>query len=67
MQIHIENYVEVLGPCTEDIRDCEIMRAVIVLQQKVPDDDRPKTIRTELAKAACSDCKNYYLKDVVIC
>lgn len=47
-----EEVIETLGPCTNDIRDCEIMRAAIVL----------KGTYSELSRAigtmVCDECKN---------
>lgn len=47
-----EEVVESLGPCSGDVRDCEIMRAAIVLQG----------LDTELSRAVgsvvCDSCRN---------
>ncbi len=57
--------VEMIGFCTGDIADCEIMRAAIANKDAAPDDEiYAQTIRAELAKAACRDCTECYLPDV---
>ena len=47
-----EEVIENLGPCTQDIRDCEIMRAAIVL--KGTDSELSRVIGTMV----CDECKN---------
>jgi len=59
-----EIVVEAIGPCTEDVRDCEIMRAAITLMDSGPDNDRAHELRTELAKSACRNCTTAYLGDI---
>lgn len=54
--------VEMIGPCTGDIADCEIVRAAIANKDAAPDDEiYVQAIRAELAKAACRDCAECYL------
>jgi hypothetical protein len=59
-----EKLVEILGSCTEDLRDCEIMRTAIVLKDTEPDNEQAQTIRQQLAKSACEDCVMQYLADI---
>ena len=46
-----EELVANIGPCTADVNDCEIVRALIVNK------DTPGKLRDELSKAACSLCR----------
>ena len=64
MPHNAKEIVEIIGPCTEDVRDCEIMRAAITLKEAGPDNERAQAIRQELAKSACQDCIVAYLADV---
>jgi hypothetical protein len=59
-----EEMIEAIGPCTDDVRDCEIMRAAWI--QTAPlEDVEPYTqrFRSLLAKAACDDCRARLLPD----
>ena len=56
--------VETLGPCTRDIRTCEIMRTAIFLQNTDPDNTQAQAIRQELAKVACQMCVANFLLDL---
>lgn len=47
-----------IGPCTKDVNDCEILRALIVHS------NNPGNIRDELAKAACRICLECYLPKI---
>ncbi len=57
--------VEILGPCTDDLRDCEVLRAGFALQDVEPSNERGQAIRKELARAACQNCKRTYLSDIM--
>ena len=59
-----EKLVEILGPCTEDIRDCEIMRTAIALEKSEAENERAQAIRHQLVKLACKNCIGQYLADV---
>ncbi len=64
MQISPERTVELIGPCTDDIRDCEIMRAAIVQQDTDLSNEKSQEIRVELAKVACGERKRAFLADI---
>ncbi len=66
MNIEAEKLVEIIGPCTDDVRGCEIMWAAIVHTDTGPENKKSREIRVELAKVACDGCKAVYLKDVVL-
>lgn len=51
--------LEALGPCTNDERDCEILRAAITLDG-APKNERVVSIRKALATQACSGCIKTY-------
>ncbi len=65
MQISAEVIVEAIGPCTQNVDDCEIMRAAIALQD-AKSSERSNSLREELAKAACTSCRAAYMSDVKI-
>lgn len=56
--------VEVIGPCTEDIADCEIRRAAIANKDAMPENAHAQAMRAELARVACMDCTACYLPDI---
>lgn len=56
--------VEVLGPCTDDIKTCEIMRTAIFLQHSASDNTYAQEIRQELSKFACQPCIVNFLADL---
>lgn len=56
--------VEVIGPCTEDIADCEIRRAAIANKDATPENTHAQAIRVELASVACAECTKCYLPDI---
>lgn len=55
--------VGMIGPCTNDVRDCEVMRAAIALKGAEADNERAQGIRQELIKLACQECITAYLTD----
>jgi hypothetical protein len=59
-----ESIVQTVGPCTEDQKDCEIVRAAIILKDVEADNQHIQDIRKELAKAACRDCACTFLADI---
>lgn len=59
------DFVDVIGPCTNDARDCEIMRAAIALKDSELDNERAYAIRLALAEAACKECRTSYLADII--
>lgn len=57
--------VDILGSCTNDTRDCEVMRAAIALKGAEADNERAQGIRQELIKLACQECITAYLTDQI--
>lgn len=64
LRLLAESTVEIIGSCTQDIADCEIMRTAIANKNAAPANAEAQAIRTELAKRACSECIACYLSDV---
>lgn len=64
LMLAAETIVETIGPCTQDISNCEIMRTAIANKDAAPDNARAQALRTELAKVACQECAALYLSDV---
>ncbi|HEY4964700.1 MAG TPA: hypothetical protein VIH90_08490 [Candidatus Saccharimonadales bacterium] len=63
-QSRAQKIIAIGGPCTGDIRDCEIMRSAIILQTAVSGSPEVQDFRRELARAACEECCDVYLSDV---
>ncbi len=53
MEMSAKTTVEILGPCSDDVASCEIMRAAIAAKNVDPNSDRAQVIRSELARPAC--------------
>ena len=68
MEITAKRIVELVGPCTGDVNDCEVFRTAFALQDTARDNEKTQAIRAELvlAKVACDQCKTNYLADVVL-
>jgi hypothetical protein len=52
LRLTTEEILEHLGPCTRDVKDCEIMRAAIVLQEIESD------LSAAIGKAVCDECRH---------
>ncbi len=66
LRLTAESTVEMIGSCTQDIADCEIMRAAIANKNAEFENKEAQAIRIELAKRACSECVACYLSDIDI-
>lgn len=58
--------VEIIGPCTRDVNNCEIMRDAMALRNAAPNNSFAQEIRSALAAVACVDCRATYLPDVPV-
>lgn len=61
-----EDLVTIIGPCTQDYRDCEVWRAAFANKDTDPNNAYSKELRKELAKVACQECWGAYLSDVEV-
>ena len=62
-----KDIVERIGPCTTDIRDCEVMRSAIALAGVSIDNEPAQALRSALAQVACLACRTDLFPDIEVC